>query len=476
MGAPRYNEEARLLEMIEELRKAPSQIEKLVAAGGHVEAAKLTMLSVARLASEKLRPVPALRELRPALEAQAETLGASLVAALQTRIYNNSKGEATVVEALRRRSNAPPQQGTDDGAITSTIEALHVLQLVPVAVKVLAGGIREGVVQTLDRTMAQCERELRPQFSAARTPGAGSGSSTGLATAADQSGPRLLVEALTTLYAEMIRVYRAHRTVLETVRQLRAGGHVLAESERAGLPYTEARVWEGIRLELAQLLCQYLDVNEEQAVNFFSGGGRTSGEGAAAAAAAASAQGGEKAVARGLFRFANSLNALAETSGKIEAALQDTTADERRGPGRGSIQADQYSAAVLPRHRLLCEPSILNIAGAFKPTMALGAALADEAGFTGSTAIFTRESTGVRPARPGARSQSRPGRGGGAAGPHGTRGIFDRLCQPQVPWNAAQRSGWADARDSDSRDALGGAWSAARRRHRGGGGTASPAA
>ena len=71
-----------------------------------------------------------------------------------------------------------------------------------------------------------------------------------------------------------------------------------------------------------------------------------------------------------LFSFANSLNAIMDSTVHIERSLRQED-DTQAKQMRSQLQSDNYTKSLQPEAKLLCHKEAMNIVGVFKPTVML---------------------------------------------------------------------------------------------------------
>lgn len=374
-----YTEMVRLLDTIEEIKKVPDKLDKLMEAKLHVDAAKLLIRTTNVLEGESLGSVRALHDLHRNLVHRSEQMHKQLIDELHCLIYK--KGEHSSIE-----DSCEATTERDSTAVTLIAEALYVLRKIPEAVEALCIRMKGEISLVIEKTLAYAEEHILPDYVEPSTL-----SNPGLrcATVADQSGPRFLVKLLLVLYNHLLWIYCRHLDILSALRNLRSGSDMLLQAAEAGNVYNEREVWKTIQMELVILISDHLGVDEDFAIASFARAGavaessfsgravghkRSDSGGGSAGTTVSEKKAGNisTSVAVGsigdlseetptLFRFANSENALAEASVSVERGLSPHK--------RTSISTDTYTSANIRGVRQLCEPSLLNITGIYKPTL-----------------------------------------------------------------------------------------------------------
>ena len=371
----------KLYEDIENIKKVPEEVDRLMESKHHVHAARQLVKTLNKLAdTEPLGRVPALRDLHGGLYLRSQDMHKTLIKELGDHIYLRgdlglkSVGEIVAIADRFSKSSTLPDEDLSESPLADsekymalTVKALFVLNRVGECIDELQSRLESELTLTIEKALAYAEDHLLPEFTSRDV--FINSSQDKVAVAKDQSGPGLLLKLLVYLYERMLRIFSSHAIVLNAIRRSRGGKELLSKLEK---PYDELGVWKAIQIKIELLLCQYLGVGEDAAVESFNGGPAIARlmeprDEAAVAAAQLMRRGDGQASSIPLFSFARSENAITETSVKKERSLRQETTNTSTSARSSAI--DTYTSSNLPAARLLCEQSSLNIAGIFKPTM-----------------------------------------------------------------------------------------------------------
>lgn len=383
-----YTQMVKLYEDIENIKKVPEEVDRLMESKHHVHAARQLVRTLNMLElTEPLGRVRALRDLHGGLYLRTEEMHKVLIKELSDHIYlRGDCGLRTVgeiipiAERFKKPGSLPDEDLSENPAANSekymalTVKALSVLNRVEDTVEELQSRLESELTLTIEKALAYAEDHLLPEFTSRDV---FMNSQDKVAVAKDQSGPGLLLKLLAYLYERMLRIFMSHAIVLNAIRRSRGGKELLGK-RKPGKCYDELSVWKAIQIKIELLLCQYLGVGEDAAVESFQGGSSiarlmiprddaASRGNISRTTAAADGQADGQSASVPLFSFARSENAITETSVKKETSLRQETTTSSTATRLSTI--DTYTSSNLPAARLLCEQCSLNIAGIFKPTM-----------------------------------------------------------------------------------------------------------
>eukprot|EP00050_Salpingoeca_kvevrii_P012957 m.25938 g.25938 ORF g.25938 m.25938 type:complete len:954 (+) comp4509_c0_seq1:91-2952(+) len=359
-----------LLDKIEEIKCVPDRVAELMKSKHHVHAAKLLVDTIGYLHGEDLSQVKALNDISHSLTKQKEVLYEVLVEELHNHLYN--KGDLAPIaksssdQALFNPEREWPDEDLEQAPDADTlcyigycIKALSILRKMPETISVLNLRLKSELAHVIDRAVAYAH----DQYLSSSTNAPDLQLAQSLAFERDKTGARILFRLLTDVYDRMLQVLRGHIRIFQVVRGSKDADVLRNRTDGAPGAYSEMGVWKAMQIEVELLLCRYLDLGEdEQSVIMATFGEGVLGSGGKGGDEARAHAGKKKSL---LFSFANSQNAMIETSVNQERAVREKPHVDL---STGSLN-DKYTAGNAPTQRLLCKKTAMNITGIFKPTI-----------------------------------------------------------------------------------------------------------
>eukprot|EP00054_Salpingoeca_dolichothecata_P018133 m.110976 g.110976 ORF g.110976 m.110976 type:complete len:993 (-) comp22748_c0_seq2:23-3001(-) len=422
-----YKETIALLDKIEEIKQVPEKVNGWLESKHFVHAARILATTTRALCGPALEPVRALRDLHHDLVSRQQRMHEVLIEELHQQIYqkNDSTVKGHDFEYIELQgdpidtANLTDEESLDEDPtenrfryISLLVKALTILRRVPDAVQALVSRLKQELSLVVDKSVAFTHDYLNaywasflgnslhlqnpttssllsptssttPVTLASSTLPASVGPDKGhtstfsslagqvvrLADGSNRVAPRVLLCLLSQLYIRMRDVLLGHQCVLELVDKLR--NHASAADLEILETYKAEAVWKAVQIEIELLMADYLNLGQHAQSLIVTAYSHKRAPSSASLFSSRekleAAEGKDKMHGKKLFSFANSQNAIEETSVNIERSLRESKASRRNRAGSTN---DKYTNMALPTKQLLCDKQSYNITGAFKVTKA----------------------------------------------------------------------------------------------------------
>lgn len=281
-------ETLRLLDQIDDIKKAPKNINDLVRDRQYLRASHVLVRAID--ARRELRHVSALEELGRKLERRREKMLWELVDELHRYLYLQAAepppspmeaeggeeaagqgaqgGAPAAKETPGLAKDVAPERTKGSGAalevgggtsreaeaevyIGQMVQALFRLGKVGEAVEVIMQRLKNEVSLIIDRAVAHAEDNIV-------------GSSAVRGVPERQLSSHILFHFISHVYEKIYTVICRHSAAIREIRKLAARPSGRRQGMEGLQDYTEAAVWGAVQMELRLLLCSYLDVPDDR--------------------------------------------------------------------------------------------------------------------------------------------------------------------------------------------------------------------
>ncbi|ORX92580.1 hypothetical protein K493DRAFT_316507 [Basidiobolus meristosporus CBS 931.73] len=283
-----YKEMIRILDVVEDLRKVPDEIEELIQHKHYYTATTRLLKSLEIANEEDLLKINALEDLRQYLQNMKNTLHEVLTEELHKHIYlkssqNQVKPINGGVDTVKLPNKQREQNGinkeeseqtdeyhavddvrvdpeTDSLSYTETLlETLYVLGKLPSALESIQQRVPIELYQLVDRIVEEVDSRAKREMSLfnpeKRYTLLASGGLQAIQQAENEMSNEILRDFTTTLYSKLETMLEHHKFVLDVSTKIQKRNKA---TEGEPNPYTFKEVWMSVQSEVKSMLYDYL--------------------------------------------------------------------------------------------------------------------------------------------------------------------------------------------------------------------------